>query len=166
MKDRDVNEMMYAVYVGDASDVVKRISENHCKGNVEASALRRHIAEAMGYKFKRVRRPSGSVRIRIDIADPKSGEERVSNYICSGKWKYVICESYGEAHDFQWYVIDKLNPLMNKDRRPWNHISVKRYGDIFSHLINCPPLSWKQLQNRRSGPGVYVLLHQKLPKEV
>ncbi|MEM3573648.1 MAG: hypothetical protein QXJ62_05415, partial [Nitrososphaeria archaeon] len=110
------------IYVGDASDVVKRILTNHCSfsSNVEASALRCAVAEAMGYRLKRTKRPSGSTRIRIDLPNPREGEDIVSAYIHAGRWKYIICESYDEAHDFQWYVIDQLKPLLNKNVKPWN----------------------------------------------
>lgn len=156
---------MKIIYVGDSRDVVKRILTNHCKGNVEASVLRKHVAEAMGYTFRRTKRPSGSIRVRIVLPNPKVGEDRVSDYICTGKWKYVICKSYGEAHDFQWYVIDRLNPVINKERRTWDFRNIKRYEQLLSQLINCPVLDWWQLQNKRSGPGVYILLHRKLPEE-
>ena len=40
------------IYVGDSGKVMSRLRSNHCRGNVEASALRKYVAEAMGYKLR------------------------------------------------------------------------------------------------------------------
>ena len=159
------NKNLITIYVGDARNVVTRILRNHCRGNVEGSALRKHIAEAMGYKIIRTRRPSGSVRVRIDMPNPRIGESRVSAYIQKGKWKYAICESYTEAHDFQWYVIEMLNPLLNKERKQWKIDKKHRYTILFQKLSSSPLLYCKQLYGQATGPGVYVFYHSMLPNQ-
>jgi len=159
------NKNLITIYVGDARNVVNRILFNHCKGNVEASALRRHIAEAMGYKLKRTKRASGSTRIRIDLPNPKFGERKISAYIQTGKWKYVICESYDEAHDFQWYAIEMLNPLLNRERKQWNQEKSSEYFLLFQKLSNSQLLGCKQMYGQATGPGVYVFYHSMLPDE-
>ncbi len=151
------------VYVGDSRDVVKRIRTNHCSGNVEASALRRYIAETKGYKIKSTKRSSGSTRVRIDLPNPRKGEMNVSDYIRSGKWRYVICDSYAEANDFQWYAIEQLNPLLNKYRKPWNRENIMVYQTLLSRLTNSLEVKCDQLHCMQSGPGVYVLYHNKRP---
>jgi len=151
------------VYVGDSRDVVKRILTNHCSGNVEASALRRYIAEAKGYKIKSTKRSSGSTKVRIDLPSPRTGEMNVSNYIRSGNWRYVLCDSYSEANDFQWYAIEKLNPFLNRDRKPWDHGKIMRYQTLLSRLTNSMGLNCDELKGIQSGPGVYVLYHQQRP---
>jgi len=152
------------IYVGDTHDVLKRIRTNHCRGNVEASAFRRHVAKAKGYKLKSSRRKSGSTKIRIDIPNPRIGEKDVSDYIRSGMWRCVICDSYAEAHDFQWYVIDLLNPLLNKERKPWNRRNEQRYQELFDKLTNSPRLKCNHLSGVQSGPGVYVFNHHQSPE--
>jgi len=154
------------IYVGDSRDVVKRILTNHCNGNVEASALRRHIAEAMGFQIKKTKRPSGSIRVRIDLPDPRVGEKEISSYIHSGEWKYVICSSYKEANDFQWYVIAKLGPLLNRDRKTWNKRKLHKYQILLTNLLDSPALRCSQLHGMRSGPGVYIFYHQKPPQKL
>jgi len=149
------------IYVGDAGGVIKRIRTNHCSGNVEASALRRHVAKAKGYRIKSTRRTSGSIKARIDLPNPRTGEVDVSDYIRSGEWRYVICNSYAEANDFQWYVIDQLKPLLNKNCKPWNRENLQRYQALLAQLTNSPALNWDQLHGMQSGPGVYVLYHQR-----
>ncbi len=153
------------IYVGDARNVIKRILTNHCsKGsNVEASALRRHVAEAKEYRIKSTRRPSGSKRVRIDLPSPRTGEADVSNYIHSGEWKYIICNSYDEANDFQCYAIDQLKPLLNKNRKPWNHRNLQRYQALLSQLTSSQALNCDQLHGMQSGPGIYVFYHQRGP---
>lgn len=153
------------IYVGDAGDVVKRILTNHCSGNVEASALRRAVAEDMGYRLIRTRRQSGSIRVRIDLFNPRDGENMVSAYVQSGEWKYVICESYSEAHGFQWYVIAQLKPLLNRNFQPWNAQKTSRYQFLLHQLLMSEPLSYGMLRNKHSGPGVYVLFHKQMPKD-
>ncbi len=154
---------MIIVYVGDSKDVIKRIRTNHCRGNVEGSALRKHVAQAKDYRIKKTRRPSGSTRIRIDLPDPHRGEQDVSDYIRSGEWKYVLCASASEAEDFQWYVIDQLNPLLNRTQKPWNRGNLQRYYALLAQLTNSPVLTCEQIRSMQSGPGVYVLYHQRRP---
>ena len=151
------------IYVGDSTDVIKRIRTNHCSGNVEASALRKYIAVAKGYRIKSTKRSSGSIRVRIDLPNPRNGEIDVSGYIRSGKWKYVICNSYVEANDFQWYVIDQLKPLLNRILKPWNRENLKRYQSLLTKLTSSPEINYNQLSSMESGPGVYVFYHQKKP---
>ena len=160
---KGLKESLIVIYVGDAHNVVNRVVFNHCRGNVEASALRRHVAEEMGYKLKRTKRPSGSTKVRIDLPDPQTGERKISTYIQTGKWKYVICESYHEAHDFQWYVIEKLNPLLNREREQWNKEKSGKYLLLLQKLSNSQLLECKHLYGQATGPGVYVFYHSILP---
>jgi len=156
---------MLCMYVGDArQNVISRILTNHCRGNVEGSALRLTVAEKMGFPIKRTKRPSGrSTKVRIDIPDPKVGEGKVTGYIRSGKWKYVICDSNEEAKDFQWYLIDRLDPFLNKDRKPWSRERLQRYQYLINILEASPFISYKLLRSMKSGPGVYVLYHELIP---
>jgi len=151
------------IYVGDAHNVIKRIRTNHCSGNVEASALRKHVAEAKGYRIRSTRRSSGSTRVRIDLPNPRMGGKDVSDYIRSGKWRYVICNSYTEANDFQWYAIEQLNPALNRNCKPWNRGNLQRYQTLLAQLTSSPELNCDQLHGMQSGPGVYVLYHQQKP---
>ena len=154
---------MLVIYVGDAEDVVKRIRTNHCSGNVEASVLRKHVASHKGYTFSVTKRASGSRRIRLDLPDPRVGEQSISNYIRSGLWKFVVCRSCAEANNFQWYVIDKLNPVLNVDSRTWDGQQEARYADLLMILTNSSGYSWSQLAGQKTGPGVYVLYHNTFP---
>lgn len=151
------------LYVGDARDVIKRILTNHCNGNVEASALRRHVAEAMGYKLRSTRRTSGSLSVRIDLPDYRTGEAQVSNYIRSGLWRYVICSSCEEAHDFQWFAIDRLKPILNRNREAVGYEREERYQSLLAQLTQSPALKFSQLRGTPSGPGVYVFEHEHMP---
>lgn len=152
------------IYVGDSRDVIKRIQTNHCSGNVEASALRRYVAETKGYGIKSTRRTSGSTRVRIALPDPRMGEMDVSDYVRAGEWRYVICNSYAEANGFQWYAIDQLKPLLNRDRKPWNRGNLQRYQSLLARLTSSRALNCDQLHGMQSGPGVYVLYHQQRPE--
>jgi len=155
--------MMIVIYAGDAGDVVKRIRSNHCGGNIEASALRKHIAENKGYPIKKTRRSSGSYRVRLDLPDPKAGEQDISAYLRTGLWKFVICDSHGEAQDFQWYVIDVLKPLLNVHHKTWNRENLARYQALLAELTSAPGMSCEQLRNTASSSGVYVFFHEAAP---
>jgi len=155
---------MLVIYIGDANDVVKRITTNHCRGNVEGSAFRYHVAEKMGYKIKMTKRVSGNVRKRIDLPDPRIGEKVISEYIKSCAWKFVLCDTYDEAHDFQWYVIEKLQPLLNKDYKSWDTTKSEQYQILLSKLIASPLLICDELRIEHTGPGVYAFYHQNEPK--
>lgn len=155
---------MQVIYVGDARDVLKRIKTNHCTGNVEGSALRRNVAEAMGYRLKREKRPSGSTRIRIDPPDSRQGEKRVSDYIRSGKWQVIICSNYQDANNFQWYVIEQLNPLLNRSRKVYQQNKLAPYQQLIKRLQESTFLHCSNFHGIESGPGVYVFYHQHIPK--
>ena len=152
------------IYVGDSQNVINRILINHCRGNIGGSALRKHVAQAMGYEIKSTRRPSGSTRVQINLLNPREGESRVSNYIRSGEWRYIICDSCKEAHDFQWYAIEQLKPLLNKDFQSWDDNNLQKYQILLTQLRNSPASSCTQLKGMQSGPGVYVLYHKREPK--
>ena len=154
---------MIVIYAGDAGDVGKRIRSNHCGGNVEGSALRKHIAENMGYPIKITRRSSGSYRVRLDLPDPKAGEQAISNYLRNGMWKFVICNSHRESQDFQWYVIDALKPLLNVLHKTWKIENLVRYKALFTELTSAPGMNCEQLRNTASGTGVYVFFHEVAP---
>lgn len=72
------------IYIGDASDVISRILTCHCSGNVEGSALRKHVASSMGFAFSRTFRPSGTQKLRLDVPNPRAGEAQITAYIRSG----------------------------------------------------------------------------------
>jgi hypothetical protein len=157
------------IYVGDSGrgggDVVSRVTGTHCAGNVEGSALRRHVAERMGYPILRTKRPGGSTKVRLDLLDPRIGEEKVSNYIRSGAWKYVVCRDYEEAHDFQGFVIERLHPLLNVHRPAWRTEREPRYQALLDRLLSAPAVPCGELRGKPTGPGVYVLYHQLEPEE-
>ena len=90
------------IYVGDGSKIGERIKNNHCNGNVEGFSLRKHIASNLGFE----KRP----RVKLNVPNPKVGENKISNYLQSGEWKYLICETAEIAKDFQFYVIQNLIP--------------------------------------------------------
>jgi len=155
------------IYVGDSSNVINRIIYNHCNGNVEASAFRKTIAELKGFKIVQEKRQSGSIRKRVSSEE----EKQISDYIHSGKWRYIICSSYNEAHDFQWFVIEKLDPPLNKNRKPWNKNFAERYEKLFKDLLNSPLYKYDELKEQlrqinNTGPGVYIFYHQFLPNEI
>ena len=157
---------MMIIYVGDSKDVYKRIRTNHCNGNVEASALRRYIAEAMGFKIRRQRRSSGSVRVRIGLPDPHKGESAISTYIYQGKWKILLLEDYTVAHDFQWYLIENLKPLLNREGRQYQTDKSQRYGGLMKQLTSSPFVDCNGLDNVYSGPGIYIFYHEQKPNSI
>jgi hypothetical protein len=155
---------MLIIYVGDSKNVISRIHDNHCNGNVEGSALRKHVANAKGYTFTRTRRESGSIRVRLDLADPQMGEKDISDYICSGFWKLLFCPSYNEAHDFQWYLIDKLDPVLNETRKPWDEQNDGQYAKLLTALTASPSYACNRLKGQQKEPGVYVFYHNTTPQ--
>lgn len=150
--------------VGDAREVGKRIKQ-HLTGNVEASALRKHVAAAIGYDIRSTRRPNGSYRRRLDLPDPKQGKRELSDYIASGLWRCAVCDSYEEAHDLQWFLIERLNPVLNIEVRSWEPSLKERYEELLSELLQSEPALPEYAYFMSAGMGVYVLYHQLLPHE-
>ncbi len=154
---------MHVIYVGDSKNVYLRLKRNHCSGNVEASTLRRHVAEALGFRLRRERRPSGSTRVRIDLPAPKQGEKAVSDYIRRGKWRILLLDDYDVAHDFQWYVIDKLKPLLNREYQNYQPNKSALYGKLIERLIKSAFVDCSSLNKSLSSSGLYVLYHEQKP---
>ena len=163
IKVSDFSLTRLVIYVGDSKNVINRVKTNHCAGNVEGSAFRKLIAEYMGYSFIKTRRKSGSTRTRIDLPQPKLGETAITKYIRSGYWRYFVCDSIADSQDFQWFAIDKLNPLLNLNRRNWNVDNESRYNSMLSVLTKSKAYTCEGLQKLRTGPGVYVFFHKEEP---
>ena len=156
--------MALVVYVGDAGDVINRVRSQHCSGNVEGSALRRHVAQKKGYRLVSTKRLSGSTRLRVDLPSPREGEKQISAYIRSGRWRYCLCASAAEASDFQWYVIEKVIPLLNVNRRPWDQKARAKYETLLDRLVSSREFSCEELKSQPTGPGVYALYYEFEPK--
>ena len=150
---------MKVIYVGDASNLRRRIHQ-HGRGNVEGSALRKHVAEALGYGLARTRRPSGSTRVRIDAPDPPAAEQQVSAFIQSGAWRWVTCDSATEAGVLQWLAIERLDPVLNRDRRP-PEVDV-RLERLVETLTGAPLVPHEELDSPEA-PGVYAFYHERVP---
>ena len=157
-------ELGIAIHVGDSGDVVGRIRTNHCSGNVEGSALRKHIARAKGCRLRSTKRPSGSTKRRLDLPDPAAGEQEITQYVRAGRWKYAICSSPQEARDFQWYLINHIRPILNFITRDCNHSNRGRYQELLAAIEHAEALTHDQLKGKRTGPGVYILYHNHPPE--
>lgn len=153
------------IYIGDSSDLAQRIFNNHCRGNVEASVLRKYIAIEMKFELDIRKRISGSRRVRIKSS--VNGEELISSYISSGTWKYVTCESRDEASDFQWYAIDIIKPLLNRKTKEWKRNNIERYESLLNKLINQLSIKCEDTYMKKTlhKPGVYLLIHKTIPKD-
>lgn len=152
------------IYVGDASDMVNRIKSNHCSGNIEASALRRCVARAKGFALASQKRSSGSTRVRIDSPDRRRAEKGVSEYIRAGLWRLVSCDNYQEAHDFQWFVIERLDPSCNVTHKTWDRGRATRYQELLRRLMTSAPMTYAGVcASPLKAPGVYVLEHENPP---
>jgi len=154
---------MLTIYVGESKDVVNRIRSDHCSGNVEGSALRKYIAIEKGYTLNKTKRQRGCTRIRLNLPDLGIGEQAISDYLRSGIWKLVFCSTKEEARDFQFYVIEKLRPLLNKNLRNWNGQQHARYAKLLTELTNSIGYRYSELPGQTKSPGVYVLYHNKMP---
>ncbi len=76
----------------------------------------------------------------------------------------MSCDSYEEAHDFQWFVIERLNPLSNVTRKAWNRDKATRYQQLLKHLTTSALMTYAEVRaSRLRKPGVYVLVHHSRP---
>jgi len=101
--------------------------------------------------------------VRIDPSKLPDGEARLSRYIKAGSWKYVICDSYDEAHDFQWYAIETLDPILNSTRKVWNKAREFRYGELLDQLTSSAGCQAQNLRKVSPAPGVYLFIHTEHP---
>jgi len=152
------------IYIGDGNNLRVRILRNHCSGNVEGSALRKLVAGSMGFQLTKTRRPSRKPKVRLDMPNPSEGEARITEYVRSGTWNYVVCASYEEANAFQWFAIEALNPLLNQDRRASDQLRAARFKDLLVQLERSGPCDFSQRKQLPTGPGVYAICHDSEPK--
>jgi hypothetical protein len=119
------------VYVGASANVLDEIRKQHCLGRIPGSILREHVG-----------RRGGSAA-----------------YLHSGHWRIVPCTSLDEAVDFQRYLIQRLNPALNRERRPWKHEYNVLYHRFVQELYASPAVRCDELEGKFVGPGVYVFYH-------
>jgi hypothetical protein len=153
------------LYVGDARNVRKRILNNHRRGNVESSILRKHIASKLGLKIKTELRTNGCYRIRIDEADKDSGEREISEYVKCGMWRVILVHTYEEAHELQWYIKGKLSPPFNRRIKIGEGLGGTNYGGVFQQLMESPLLGLDEIAKLKEGPGVYVFYNVRTPEQ-
>ncbi len=137
------------IYVGYAGNIINRILNNHCTGNVDVQMLRLHVA----------RRITGR---NVPRNNPPVINE-VNNYIGSGKWKYIICNSGDEPRDFAWYAIGQLDPLLNAQHPQWNEENNDRYEELLNMLENSEEFTCESISGKPTGPGVCVFYHENEP---
>ena len=158
-------ELLYVLimlrYVGDSKRLRSRVRQ-HCKGNVESSALRKTIAAEMGFEIISKKRPSGSRKLS---AEPSNAEQIISAYIQSGTWRVVVCSSSEEARDFQWYAIDKKRPYLNKYMQFWDENSEELYKNLLENLLKSAEIEFESTLEVSTEPGVYSLWHEQNPAD-
>lgn len=148
-------------YVGDSRDIGKRVRQ-HCTGNVESSALRKRIATEMGFEIISTKRTSGSRKISTAC---ESDEFVISEYIQSGSWRVITCGSSDESRDFQWYVIRKLRPPLNKNSQKWDEEFDEMYQQLLKDMVISPNLDFENTEGISRAPGVYSFWHEQSPPE-
>ena len=146
-------------YAGDSKSIKNRVRQ-HCTGNVESSALRKTIAIQMGFEIVSKKRKSGSRKYSIS---QHNGEEFVSQYLQSGLWKTCVCQSADEARNFQWYVIDKTRPNLNKYMQFWDTNSEEKYEIYLEDLLAEDGIEFQNISALDKSPGVYSLWHNMSP---
>ncbi len=151
------NGNLRVVYVGESGRVKYRILNNHCFGNVDVSALRRSIAK---YVFKyEVRKEKCNNKNAKFLINPLY-ELEITKYVLSGFWKVIFIDDRKEAKDFQYFLINKLKPLLNRMGGIYDTSNEKIYKKWFESLENAPLLSYKEILELECGTGVYVFYHE------
>lgn len=148
---------MGLIYIGDSGRVAGRAGSDHCGGNVEGSAFRRHTAQAMNFSVERL----GGYQ----ITHPENGEDIVSAYIRSGCWHCLPCSDADEAEGFQFYLIQRLTPLLNVDHGDWLRGNEAHYQDLYNQWIHAPCLKCADQNRMPTGPGIYAFYHAHTPDE-
>ena len=146
-------------YIGDSNKIKNRVRQ-HCIGNVESSALRKTIAEEMGFEIVTVKRTSGS---RKKTVNPLSAEKLISDYIQSGNWKVVSCQTVEEARELQWYGIDKMRPPLNKYMQFWDLNCETRYQQLLDVMLDSEFIQFASTLDITKESGVYSLWHEDTP---
>ncbi len=96
---------------------------------------------------------------------PLIGEQRITNYLRTGKWKFVVCPVGIEAKDFQFYAIQKIKPqpILNSNQGKWQVDMESIYSKLLNQLINSSNHSYDQTTNIPNEPGVYLFIHEYKP---
>ena len=149
---------MSLIYVGDSGRVNGRVADGHCNGNVEGSSCRKHVARAMGFTIQNAGR-------RKKITCPENGEEIVSAYLRSGYWQCASCRNPNEAKSFQFFLIQRRKPLLNKDIGKWEQSNRERYEQLLDQWAQAKHVKCAEKTQMPSESGVYGFFHDQGPLE-
>lgn len=159
---------MKILFVGVSGKTQTRIN-NHRKGNVEGSALRKNIATQFGFKLVKNRRPSGSIKISIDLQNRVEGENLISAYLKSGHWTFIECESSTEAEELKWFILNRVNPKpkLNVDTKGyWDEKKEKRYTELAEILtVNKENGKFLDINDIPQKAGVHFFINSFEPSE-
>lgn len=147
------------VYIGDSSNIRRRLTSEHCGGNINGSALRRHVATKLGYELYQVRRKSGTLKWVLNTENSRLAEQIISQYIRGGAWKHVVCQNAVEAKNFQYYAIQSVNPFLNVDHGHWDEAQIQRYQELLIELLASDEITFHNLNTLPRSSGVYLLKH-------
>ena len=150
------------IYIGESNNVKRRIINNHCFGNVDISALRRNIAKEFGYEIQKEKNSKGE---SVYFLIKSNYELEITKYIISGFWKIIILDKKEIAKDFQYFLINKLKPLLNKEKKNYDINKKDYYESLLKELEKQRCLSCDDVLNHKNlcKPGIYVFCHHILP---
>lgn len=152
------------IYIGESENTYKRVYQ-HFSASIEASVLRKDIAESRHYQINRVIREAGNVKVTLaNLAH----ERNITEYLEGGKWKFVICVNRAEAQDFKYFAISRLNPILNPARNGYLPANIDRCEQLLAELINCQEhtLNRRTLHAIPKLVGVHLFISDQNPGQI
>jgi hypothetical protein len=115
----------------------------------------------MGFQLVKEQRENGTWRTRIGFPNPNDGEDRITNYVRTGKWKFIICPRGISAKDFQFYAIQHIFPipLLYIKQGVWDVSMLNTYQILLNQLEDCIALNYNQTTIIPNESGVYLFIN-------
>jgi hypothetical protein len=150
---------MSLIYVGRSGEVGTRIKQ-HSKGTVHQSPIRKWVSSEWDELVASIPHRTAKGKPYRRKSTGKELEGEVSKYMQEGSWKAIPCKDDREAHDFEWYCVETLKPIVpDKTCKPLRKESSAGNKSLLDQL---PDVAGR---DQVRGSGVYFFYHDELPKD-
>ena len=152
------------LYVFETSKLHLRLKAN-CSGSVNSSYFRELIALRMGYEvIKYVDTTDNLVKFKIKDDIDRSLEQRISEYICGGRWSWYSCSKVDHAKDFCSYIRSQFKPELDPVKKISNFSFLPEFEDWKKQMLNFRKVSCTEIESLPKTPAVVSFYHELLPE--
>ena len=152
------------LYVFETSKLYLRLKAN-CSGSVNSSYLRELIALRMGNEvIKYVDSTDNLVKFKMKDEIDRSIEQRITDYICGGRWSWHSFSTLDEAKGFCSYIRSQFKPELDPVKKLSNFSVLPEFENWKKQMLNFRKVSCQELHSVPKTPAVVSFYHEVLPE--